>query len=235
MRAGRERAARTRRHRPTFVAGAANPVDLADRPGRRPLLRRLRRRHDPPHPLLQRATRPPVAVATREPDERRGAAHRQLRRHRLERPRPGDALTYAWDLDGDGAFDDATAAQPTLHLHRRRARYTARLRVTDAAGASRRATPVDDHGRATRRPTAAIDTPVGGHDLEGRRRRSPSPATRPTRRRARCRRRRSAGRSSCSTARRTATQHPIQTLRRASPAARSRRPTTSTRRTSSCA
>jgi PKD repeat protein len=47
-----------------------------------------------------------------------------------------DPLTYAWDLDGDGAFDDATSHNPT-------AQYTAagtrqvRLRVTDTGGISR--------------------------------------------------------------------------------------------------
>ena len=25
----------------------------------------------------------------------------------------GDPLTYAWDLDADGAFDDSTALRPT--------------------------------------------------------------------------------------------------------------------------
>jgi hypothetical protein len=33
---------------------------------------------------------------------------------RLERPRTaGDTISYAWDLDEDGLFDDSTAAQPT--------------------------------------------------------------------------------------------------------------------------
>ena len=38
-------------------------------------------------------------------------------------PDVGDALTYAWDLDGDNLLDDSTAAQPTFtyddarHLH----------------------------------------------------------------------------------------------------------------------
>ena len=63
----------------------ASPVDLEIGPGRRPLLRRPRRRHDPPHPATSPATarRP---RRQREPDERRRAADRHLRRQRLERP-----------------------------------------------------------------------------------------------------------------------------------------------------
>ena len=62
------------------------PGRPADRPGRRPLLRRLRRRHDPPHPLL-RANQPPIAVGDGDPDERARAAAPSLRRQRLERSR----------------------------------------------------------------------------------------------------------------------------------------------------
>jgi glucose/arabinose dehydrogenase len=47
----------------------------------------------------------------------------------------GGALTYAWDLDGDGAFTDGTA--PTVSkTYETRGTVTARLRVTDGQGAT---------------------------------------------------------------------------------------------------
>ena len=47
----------------------------------------------------------------------------------------GDALTYAWDLDGDGAFDDSTAANPT-HTYTTNGSVNVRLRVTDSHNAT---------------------------------------------------------------------------------------------------
>ncbi len=44
----------------------------------------------------------------------------------------GDALTYEWDVDGDGTFD-YTGVEAT-HTYTEIAAYTARLRVTDASG-----------------------------------------------------------------------------------------------------
>ena len=63
------------------------------------------------------------------------AADRDLRRPRLERPRR-PAITYAWDLDGDGAFDDSTSATPELHVHddRHVHRPAARARPRRARG-----------------------------------------------------------------------------------------------------
>lgn len=45
----------------------------------------------------------------------------------------GEALTFAWDLDGDGAYDDSTAAKPSFE-YTRAGVVTVRLRVRDSGG-----------------------------------------------------------------------------------------------------
>ncbi|MBJ7332905.1 MAG: PKD domain-containing protein, partial [Solirubrobacteraceae bacterium] len=46
----------------------------------------------------------------------------------------GGALTYAWDLDGDGVYDDSTAAIPTPRSYPRSGVRTIGVRVTDDDG-----------------------------------------------------------------------------------------------------
>jgi PKD repeat protein len=71
----------------------------------------------------------------------------------------GDALSYAWDLDGDGAYDDSTAASPSF-TYTTAGTYTARLRVTDARGASSLSAPITiTVGAGNTPPTPVIDTP----------------------------------------------------------------------------
>jgi M6 family metalloprotease-like protein len=48
----------------------------------------------------------------------------------------GDALTYEWDLDNDGDFDDSTSATPLFTLVGDNAVRTVRVRVTDSFGDS---------------------------------------------------------------------------------------------------
>ena len=48
----------------------------------------------------------------------------------------GDVITYAWDLDGDGDYDDSTAADPPARTFTTAGTFTVRLRATDALGAS---------------------------------------------------------------------------------------------------
>jgi hypothetical protein len=72
----------------------------------------------------------------------------------------GDALSYAWDLDGDGAYDDSTAANPSF-TYSTAGTYTARLRVTDARGASSLSAPITiTVGAGNTPPTPVIDTPT---------------------------------------------------------------------------
>ncbi len=72
-------------------------------------------------------------------------------------PNAGDTLTYAWDLDGDGAFDDSTAAKPTRN-YTVAAQTTVRLRVTDPLSASSTASIVITAGDSP--PTATILSPA---------------------------------------------------------------------------
>ena len=48
----------------------------------------------------------------------------------------GDALTYEWDLDNDGQFDDSTSQTPTFTLVGDNGVFTVQVRVTDSFGSS---------------------------------------------------------------------------------------------------
>jgi hypothetical protein len=66
------------------------------------------------------------------------------------------ALSYAWDLDGDGDYDDSTAAKPS-HTYAGAGLVTVRLRVTDAAGLTGTTTQLITVGAP---PTLTITSPT---------------------------------------------------------------------------
>ena len=141
-----------------FVQGAANPVNLemgpdgnlyyADFDGG--TIRRIEYTASP--------NRPPTAVATASPTSGNapltvtfdGTGSSDL---------DGDTLTYAWDLDGDGAFDDSTLSRPT-YTYTASGAYGASLQVTDGRGGSDTATVTITVGNTP--PTATIATPAAG-------------------------------------------------------------------------
>jgi hypothetical protein len=81
------------------------------------------------------SNRAPTAVATAQPQSGPVPLTVNFDGTGSSDPDAGDSLTYAWDLDGDGQFDDSTAAKPTWTCNSAAA-VTVRLRVTDK-GASR--------------------------------------------------------------------------------------------------
>ena len=74
-------------------------------------------------------------------------------------PDAGDSLSYAWDLDGDGQFDDSTAVAPS-HTYASQGVHTASLRVTDSHDASSTAAVTVTAGNSP--PSATIDPPAPG-------------------------------------------------------------------------
>jgi glucose/arabinose dehydrogenase len=69
----------------------------------------------------------------------------------------GRPLTYAWDLNGDGAFDDATGATAS-YTYQTAGVYHPGLRVTDDQGATGTATVTITVGNTA--PSAVIDAPT---------------------------------------------------------------------------
>jgi PKD repeat protein len=141
----------------TFVAAAANPVNLENGPGGDLFyvdfdggtIRRI---------TYASANRPPVAVATATPTT--GNAPLTVNFNGSGSTDPdGETLSYAWDLDGDGAFDDSTAANPT-YTYTTSGSYAASLRVTDSQGASDTDQVTITVGNTP--PTAVITAPAAG-------------------------------------------------------------------------
>jgi glucose/arabinose dehydrogenase/PKD repeat protein len=123
--------------RATMVAAAANPVDLRIGPGgdlfyvdfNGGTIRRITffSANQPPTAMIQtnvpgNAGLAPLTVTF----DGRGSSD----------PDPGDQLTYAWDLDGDGQLDDAATACCPTFTYTEPGTYRVTLRVTDRAGVS---------------------------------------------------------------------------------------------------
>ena len=144
--------------RATFLAPAANPVDLqvgpdgalyyADFDGG--TIRKI---------TYFSANQPPVALATATPTN--GPAPLQVSFDGMGSSDPdGQPLTYAWDLDGDGQFDDSNASQPT-YTYTQPGTYSVRLRVSDPQNASGTSQPITITANNTP-PTATITLPAVG-------------------------------------------------------------------------
>jgi len=72
----------------------------------------------------------------------------------------GGALTYAWDLDGDGAYDDSTTVNPR-YTYVAQATVPVGLRVTDPVGQSSTTTvPVTVGNPPSNTPVVTIDDPT---------------------------------------------------------------------------
>ena len=78
---------------------------------------------------------PPMAVAQASPTSGPTPLAVQFDGSGSGDPDAGSSISYAWDLDGDGAFDDSTAVSPTW-TYTVGGSVIARLRVTDNLGAT---------------------------------------------------------------------------------------------------
>jgi glucose/arabinose dehydrogenase len=142
----------------TFAGGAANPVELQVGPGGDLFyadfdggtIRRV---------TFTPANQPPTAVATGTPTTGSAPLTVQFDGSGSSDPDAGDTLSYAWDLDGDGQYDDSTAVAPS-YTYTSQGVYAAGLRLTDSHGASSTASVTITVGNTA--PTATITSPAAG-------------------------------------------------------------------------
>ncbi|MGH2635976.1 MAG: PQQ-dependent sugar dehydrogenase, partial [Actinomycetota bacterium] len=139
----------------TFAAPAANPVGLEIGPGGDLFypdfdggaIRRIR---------YFAANQPPSAVAQATPTSGDAPLPVSFDGRSSSDPE-GDALTYAWDLDGDGQYDDSSSATPS-RTYTQGGVVTVGLRVTDPSGAPDTDSVVITVGNSA--PAATISTPT---------------------------------------------------------------------------
>ncbi|WP_064741793.1 PQQ-dependent sugar dehydrogenase [Hamadaea tsunoensis] len=140
-----------------FEQNASAPVDLTVGPGNElyyvdmtGTVRRIR---------YYSGNRPPTAVIAATPTGGKSPLNVQFDGSGSVDLDASDAgrLTYAWDLDGDGATDDSTDPNPTWQ-YTTNGSHAVKLTVTDTLGASASATTTIMVGDNV--PTAFMDTPV---------------------------------------------------------------------------
>lgn len=102
---------------------------------------------------------PPLAVAQATPQNGMAPLTVQFDGSQSSDPDGNDSLTYAWDLDGDGQYDDATGVQPT-RTYTTAGDVIVRLRVTDNGGLSTLSEPLTISVGNTP-PTPVIESPQG--------------------------------------------------------------------------
>ena len=142
----------------TFVERAANPVDVQIAPNGELFyvdwnggtIRRI---------VYNAGNQPPVAVAMADRTSGGLPLTVAFDGSTSEDPDSPFPVTYAWDLDGDGQFDDSTAARPTF-TYTSAGTYTVRLRVTDNGGAT--ATDAVTINAGNTPPVATIAAPSPG-------------------------------------------------------------------------
>jgi glucose/arabinose dehydrogenase len=145
-------------NRATFAAQATNPVDVEVHPVTGELwyadfqsagaVRKIR---------FAGANTPPTAVAAATPTNGPAPLTVSFNGSGSSDPDPGATLSYAWDLDGDGAFDDAAEATASW-TYQQPGTFTPALRVTDNLGESDTDTVTITAGNTA--PTATISTPA---------------------------------------------------------------------------
>jgi len=140
----------------TFVASAANPVYLESGPNNDLFyvdfdggtIRRIQ---------YFSSNQPPTAAISANPTSGPAPLTVNFDGSGSRDPDQADTLSYAWDLDGDGAYDDATSAT-TAYTYATAGSTTVGLKVTDNHGASSTATIVITADNTP--PTATINTPL---------------------------------------------------------------------------
>jgi len=142
----------------TFRGGAAGPVDIEFGPGNDLFYAdfyggRIRQIH------YTEGNQPPRPVANASPTSGNTPLTVSFDGSQSSDPDPGNSLSYAWDLDGDGAYDDATTPQASS-VYSTAGSYAVGLKVTDNNGASATDTVAVTAGNTP--PTATIASPSAG-------------------------------------------------------------------------
>ena len=146
----------------TFVAGASTPVDLQRGPGgdlfyvdiAGGTVRRI---------SYSPGNQPPVAKAEADPDRGEPPLTVNFDASESIDPNPGDTVSFAWDLDGDGAYDDSTAARPSFTYSTRPGTPRGRSRATTTARSA------DLLDVSVGPPTVRISRQLPVRDVGGRR------------------------------------------------------------------